>query len=658
MAKEAENGKLFSVKMRASQEGAHISGAERIVPASALPSLAAVMTTRALDHAKGQPDFINIKIEAAPEPLHLKALAVSTHPVKTPEEGWATVRALLAADGFTRIDEILALFRETYGMRGAMLLDADTLERLEPDPARGVRATFMDDAASASRRFSAEKNHYAEAVVLATKVAHAPGIVGEICLSDDPDYVTGYVASKRIGYARITCLKEKGDPAGGRIFLYRGSHEKVGETIDFLERRCVLVDDVPPQPQGACAGVRESPTDDLARELTAIRAAGLGRRVRERPVGLKNFADNDYLGLAEDPRLKAAAQEAIERYGAGAGAARLITGTLPPHVNLERHLARFKGTEDALVWATGYMANVGTISALVGKGDAVFSDELNHASIVDGCRLSKADIFIYRHNDMDDLAAKIAEVGPRRRRLAVSDAVFSMDGDILDLPRFLEICGANGVLSMIDEAHATGVMGATGHGLCEHFGARVPSSGFRVPSSESDLKPETRNQKPDILMGTLSKALGSEGGYVCASRTVCDYLRNKSRSFIFSTAHNPGSAAAADAALTILEEHPELAPRVREKAQRFVKALAAQGIAARTESAIVPILVGDERRAVEMAAKLEARGFLVPAIRYPTVAKGAARLRVSISAQTMEEGLRALAAAIADCQREVSGFVV
>ena len=630
----AEN--LFSVKMRASQEGAHISGAERIVPASALPQLAAVMTTRALDHAKGKPDFINIKIEAAPEPLHLKALAVSTHSAKTPEEGWAIARALLVADGFTRIDEILSRFRETYGMRGAMLLDADTLERLEPDPARGVRATFMDDATSASRRFSAEKNHYAEAVVLATKVAHAPGIVGEICLSDDPDYVTGYVASKRIGYARITCLKEKGDPAGGRIFLYRGSHEKVGETIDFLQRRCVLVDDVPPKPQGACVGVRESPTEDLARELEAIRAAGLGRRVRERPVGLKNFADNDYLGLAEDPRLKAAAQEAIERYGAGSGAARLITGTLPPHLSLERHLARFKGTEDALVWATGYMANVGTISALVGKGDAVFSDELNHASIVDGCRLSKADIFIYRHNDMDDLAAKIAEAGPRRRRLAVSDAVFSMDGDIFDLPRFLAICGANGVLSMIDEAHATGVMGATGRGLCEHFGAG----------------------HPDILMGTLSKALGSEGGYVCASRTVCDYLRNKSRAFIFSTAHNPGSAAAADAALTILEEHPELAPRVRERAQRFVAALAAQGIAARTESAIVPILVGDERRAVAMAAKLEARGFLVPAIRYPTVAKGTARLRVSVSARTTEEDLSALAAAIADCRREVSGFVV
>ena len=641
-AAKSGDGKLFSVKMRASREGSHISGAERIVPASVIPQLAAVMVERALDHAKGKPDFINIKVEAASEPLRLKSLAVSTHEANTPQEGWSIARALLAADGITRIDEILALFRETYGMRGAMLLDADTLERLEPDPARGVRATFMDDATSVERSVSSRKNHYAEAVVLATKVAHAPGIVGEICLSDDPDYVTGYVASKRIGYARITCLKEKGDPSGGRIFLYRGLREQVSETIDFLQRRCVLVEDVPPMPPGGtderekrvCSAqydcdMRNRPLADLARELDEIRADGLWRTVRERPAGLKVFADNDYLGLARDPRLKAAAREAIERYGAGTGASRLITGTLPPHEAIERHLARFKGTEDALVWATGYMANVGTISALVGRGDAVFSDALNHASIVDGCRLSRADVFIYRHNDMDDLVAKIAEAGPRRRRLAVSDAVFSMDGDILDLPRFLGICRANGVLSMIDEAHSTGVMGATGRGLCEHFGT----------------------DHPDILMGTLSKALGSEGGYVCASRLICDYLRNRSRSFIFSTAYNPGSAAAADVALTILEEHPELARAVREKARLFAAVLSSHGFPTQTQSAIVPIIVGDERRALECSAALERTGFLVPAIRYPTVAKGAARLRVALSATIPDDDCHALAEAI--CRGDV-----
>ncbi len=623
---KTEEGRLFSVKMRASREGAHISGAERIVPAAAVPPLAAVLAERALSHSKGRPDFINIKVETAANPLRLKALSVSTREVDTPEEGWRAVRELLAEDGISRIDEIVPLFRETYAMRGAMLLDADTLERLEPDPLRGVRATFMDDAASAAHAFSSVKNHYAEAVVLATKVAHAPGIVGEICMSDDPDYITGYVASKRLGYVRITRLKDAGDPAGGRIFLYRGPRDKVGETIDFIQRRCVLVEDVPPKPpaQGK-AGRNPSPVEGLARELEEIRAVGLWRSVRERPAGLKIFAANDYLGLADDPRLKAAAAEAIARHGAGSGAARLISGTLPPHIALERHLAAFKGTEDALVWATGYMANVGTVSALVGKGDAVFSDELNHASIVDGCRLSRADVFVFRHNDMDDLAAKIAAAGPRRRMLAVADAVFSMDGDILDLPRFLETCRAGGAISMIDEAHATGVMGATGRGLCEHFGA----------------------DHPDILMGTLSKALGSEGGYVCASRIVCDYLRNRSRSFIFSTAHNPGSAAAADAALAILEAHPELPQAVRGKARLFVEALAEHGIQTRTESAIVPVPVGDERRAAEIAAMLEQDGFYVPAIRYPTVPKGAARLRVALSALHRDDDLQALAEAVA-----------
>ena len=626
---------MFSVKMRASRDGVHTSGAERIVQAAAIPKLAATLAERALSHAKGAPDFINVKVERVmASPLRLKALAVTTHRAETPGEGWAIARRLLAADGISRIDEIIPLFRETYGMRGAMLLDADTLERLEPDPVRGVRATFMDEASDATRSVSPVKDHYAEAVVLATKVANAPGIVGEICMSDDPDYVTGYVATRRVGYARITCLKRLGDPAGGRIFLYRGPREKVGETIDFIQHRCVLVEDVPPRPRGErkIENVKCKMTCGLSvlggleHELAEIRAAGLWRTVRERPAGLKSFAGNDYLGLACDERLKAAAREAIDRFGAGTGAARLITGTLPPHLALERHLAAFKGTEDALVWATGYMANVGTVSALVGKGDAVFSDELNHASIVDGCRLSRADVFIYRHNDMDDLAAKIAAAGPRRRTLAVSDAVFSMDGDILDLLRFISVCRANGVISMIDEAHSTGVMGATGRGLCEHFGA----------------------EHPDVMMGTLSKALGSEGGYVCASRTVCDYLRNRARSFIFSTAHNPGSAAAADAALTILEGNPGLARSVRKKARLFADELSSRGVPAKAESAIVPVIVGEERKALELAARLEREGFLVPAIRYPTVARGAARLRVSLSAASDDKDIRALAAAIAE----------
>jgi 6-carboxyhexanoate--CoA ligase len=526
-------------------------------------------------------------------------------------------------------------------MRGAMLLDADTLERLEPDRARGVRATYMDAASPEKSRQArpsrtggedaCKKNHFAEAVVLATKVANAPGIVGEICVSDDPDYVTGYVATKEIGYCRITTIKRKGDPCGGRIFLYRGPREKVAETIRFLQEQCVLVDcmpDCPPAPLApAVAQERDPPAggsgvsplldEALADELREAADQGLLRVCRVRPEGMISFASNDYQNLAADPRLKEAACAAIQRHGAGSGASRLVTGTLPEHARLERHLASFKGTEDAVVWATGYMANVGTISALVGKGDAVFSDALNHASIIDGCRLSRADVFVYRHGDMDDLTRQLDAAGPRRRKLVVSDAVFSMDGDLLDLPAFLAACRRAGAVSMIDEAHATGVLGATGRGLTEHFGC-----------------------KPDIILGTLSKALGSEGGFVCASRIVCDYLRNRSRSFIFSTAPGPGAMAAADAALSILEAEPERASALRAKAARFVAALNEAGVACATQSAIVPIPVGDERTACAVSAALECAGVLIPAIRYPTVARGAARLRAAVDIGKSDADLR------------------
>ena len=564
-------------------------------------------------------------------------MPVSTHVTQTPAEGRACAARLLAGAGITRIDAVMARFSETYGMRGAMLLDADTLERLEPDPARGVRATYMDAAsgrngpdARCPGGDASQKNHFAEAVVLATKVANAPGIVGEICVSDDPDYVTGYVATKEIGYCRITTIKEKGDPRGGRIFLYRGPREGVPETIRYLQKQCVLVEGVPDRPCGDAPAERRTGglDEDLAAELRDAAEQGLLRVCRERPAGVLSFASNDYQNLAEDPRLKAAACEAVRRYGAGSGASRLVTGTLPEHTRLEHHLASFKDTEDAIVWATGYMANVGTISALVGKGDAVFSDALNHASIIDGCRLSRADVFVYRHGDMDDLARQIEAAGPRRRTLVVSDAVFSMDGDLLDLPAFLEVCRRAGAVSMIDEAHATGVLGATGRGLTEHFGC-----------------------KPDIVLGTLSKALGSEGGFVCASRTVCDYLRNRSRSFIFSTAPGPGAMAAADAALSVLEAEPGRAAALRAKAARFAAALNAAGVACATQSAIVPILVGDERKACEVSAALEREGVLIPAIRYPTVARGAARLRAAVDAGKSDADIDRAATLIAELLR-------
>lgn len=621
--------------MRASRNGEHVSGAERIVLECDVAKTLSSLAERALNHSKGRPDFINLKVEDPGEIRRLTALDVVTNATATPEEGRSKAIELLKAAGVDRAAEVMDLFRDSYDMRGAMLVDADTLERLEPDRDRGVRATRMDAAESLCGGVSCGKNHFAEAIVLATKVANAPGIVGEVCVSDDPDYVTGYVAAKGIGYQRITVMKDMGDPCGGRIFLYRGAREGVADAIRYLEGQSVVV-------EGARLPVSAQRTASIAAEMDAIASEGLSRRCRvlDAATGptasvecadgcvrnLVVMASNDYLDLARDPRITEAAAAAARRWGAGSGGSRLTTGTQPPHVALERHLAAFKGTEAAVLYATGYMANVGLLTALAGKGDVIFSDRLNHASIIDGCRLSGADVAVYRHADMSDLERALASAGGARRKIVVSDGVFSMDGDILYLPRFLEICRAYGAISIVDEAHATGVVGETGRGLSEHFGCG----------------------HPDVMVGTLSKALGAEGGFACTSWEIADYLVNRSRPFIFSTAPGAAAVAAGDAALSVLEAEPWRVAQLKRNVAFFVSELAARGISASTESAIVPVLVGDERRAVEVAARLESSGFLVSAIRYPTVARGAARLRVAIMCSHASDQLAAAARAISE----------
>ncbi len=601
--------KFFSVKMRASREGVHLSGAERIVPASGIETALSALARRALGHERGVPDSINLKVESQDAILRIKALPVTTETVADEIEGWAKVEELLLAAGFGRTREICGLFKETYPMRGAMLLDADTLERLEPDRERGVRATNMDgDPSSAADR----KNHFAEALVLASKVLSAPGIVGEICVSDDPTYVTGYVATKT-GYHRITVLKKYGEETGGRIFLYRGPRDAVADTIRYLEKSAVIV-------EGPDTKVL-SRHGQIAADLAAVESAGLKREMRLGSGGLVSFAGNDYLGLAMDARVKKAAADAAMDFGAGSGASRLVTGNLAPHVRLERHLADFKGADDAIVFSTGYMANLGAITALVGKGDAILSDALNHASIIDGCRLSGASVTVYPHLDMEELDRLLGEVRGARRVLVVSDGVFSMDGDMLDLPRFLEICERHDAFSMVDEAHALGVVGKTGHGLSEHFGCG----------------------HPDIMMGTLSKALGSAGGYVAGTREMVDYLRQKSRPFIFNTAPAPSAMAAADEALSIVESEPWRVEALQANIGTFAGLMASDGGCAGGETAIFPVMIGDERKAVEASRSLERDGFLVPAIRYPTVARGEARLRVAINARHSTGQLEMLA---------------
>ena len=620
--------------MRASRDGRHVSGAERIVPAARVSQTFSALAERALRHSKGAPDFVNLKAEAVGDLLRIPALPVTTFEAATVAEGWAKAVEILRAAGVVRAGEICGRFRETYALRGAMLLDADTLERLDPTGDRGVRATNMDSTAPAPAN---AKNHFAEALVLASKVLSAPNIVAEVCMSDDPDYVTGYVATRAFGYCRITRLKEPGDEAGGRIFLYRGRREDVAATIDYLERQAVLVETAERAPA-------ETPLrfESIERELAGIGAAGLRRepqtvssrdgcRVAVDGRSLVSFASNDYLGLAADPQIAEVASEAVRRHGVGSGASRLVSGTLGPHAGLERRLAAFKGGDDAVVFATGYMANLGTVAALVGKGDVVLSDALNHASIIDGCRLSGAEVVVYPHLDMDALDRELARCQSCRRRLVVSDGVFSMDGDLLDLPRFLEVCRRHDAFSMVDEAHAIGVVGATGRGLSEHFGCG----------------------HPDLMMGTLSKALGSAGGYVAGSAAVVGYLRQRARPYIFSTAPDVAAMAAADAALKRLADEPGRVARLRENVRTFVAALADEGVAAKTESAIVPIPIGDERTAVCAAAGLAERGFLIPAIRYPTVARGEARLRAAVCFHHSEADLRAAAHAVGETLRAV-----
>jgi len=342
------------------------------------------------------------------------------------------------------------------------------------------------------------------------------------------------------------------------------------------------------------------------------------------------LASNSYLDLANVDELKQAMAQAVLEWGTGSGGARLTTGNKTPHQELEEFIAKFKCEESAITFNTGYMANVGTISALCGKNDFIFSDELNHASIIDGIRLSRAKCFVYKHNDMADLERVIKEAAATLdarlfRGLIVTDAVFSMDGDLANLPELLRIARESECLLMIDEAHATGVLGKTGRGLAEHYGCA----------------------HADVTIGTLSKAVAAEGGFVAGKQQLIDFLRNKARSFIFTTAMAPAVAAAACNNLRYIDAHPERVQNLRDNVKFFCEALQSEGVNVElSPSAIVPIVIGDEARALEISAKLQDAGILIPAIRYPTVAKGQARLRASLMATHTREQLQTAASVI------------
>jgi 6-carboxyhexanoate--CoA ligase len=367
----------------------------------------------------------------------------------------------------------------------------------------------------------------------------------------------------------------------------------------------------------------------LWREIVEI-ASPPAPRVRVNGRETLMLASSNYLDLADDPRVKAAAIVAVENYGAGSGGARLTTGATPAQSELERELAALKHAESALLFNSGYHANIGVISAICNRDWTIFSDELNHASIIDGCRLSRAAIVVYRHNDLDDLRGKLLAwrgAGGKRGLLA-SDGTFSMDGDLVALPDWLALAAEFGLSTLVDEAHSTGVCGATGRGISEYFAA--------MP------KYRERDLTPDIIVGTLSKSLASYGGFVAGSRLLIDYLRNTARSFIFSTMLPPAAIGAAQEALRILLAEPERVARLRRNVEFFCQRLGVPGSA----SAIVPLIVGNETEAMARAQRLFTEGYFSSAIRYPTVAKGQARLRVAISAGHSESDLAAAAQTI------------
>jgi len=380
---------------------------------------------------------------------------------------------------------------------------------------------------------------------------------------------------------------------------------------------------------------------ELSERLDAIRHHGLLRELRrvdspQSPrieVGgreLLNFSANDYLGLANEPALKEAAIKAVERYGAGAGASRLICGSLAPHHELDEALAAFKGTEAALSFSTGYGAAVGTVCALLGKEDVIITDRLVHACFVDAARLCGATLRIFDHNDLGDLEAKLQwameEVRSGKRRvLVVTESVFSMDGDQAPLREIVALKERYEAWLMVDEAHATGLYGANRRGLAEERGV---------------------SDRIEVQMGTLGKALGAAGGYVCGSRALVDYLINRARTFIFSTAPVPASAAAATAGVRFVQSNAgELrCQKLWTNVSTLLSTINSQPSTHR--SAIIPLMIGEEREAVAAAAALRKRGIFIPAIRYPTVARGQARLRLTLSAAHTEADLAQLLTAL------------
>jgi len=362
----------------------------------------------------------------------------------------------------------------------------------------------------------------------------------------------------------------------------------------------------------------------------ATRSSRQAARVTIDGRELVNFGSNDYLALAADPRLADAAAAAAEQEGWGSGASPLISGHGRSHERLEERLAEFEGTQAALVFSTGFAANAGTIAALVGPGDVVFTDRKNHASLLDGCRLSRADVRVNAHGDYEHLEQSLSKAAKYRRRLIVTDSLFSMDGDLAPLCELADLAERHAAMLMIDEAHATGVFGPLGRGVAEHLGVE---------------------ERVHVRVGTLSKAIGAMGGYVCGSRDLIEWLYHRGRPFLFSTSHPPSVAATCQAAFALLDspDGEKLIKKLWANTKYFKRLLKKRGFSTgASETPITPIHVGEAAKAFEFSRKLFEAGVYAPAVGYPTVAEGKARLRAIVTATHKRADLEKAADVLAE----------
>jgi glycine C-acetyltransferase len=376
---------------------------------------------------------------------------------------------------------------------------------------------------------------------------------------------------------------------------------------------------------------RVDPLAYLAVEIDALKTQGVYRQLRVLDDEQRahtvvdgrsaiNLSSNNYLGLTTHPRLREKAIEAINRFGVGTGSVRTIAGTMAMHIELERRLAEFKQTEAVVVFQSGFTANAGTVSAVLSKEDVIISDALNHASIIDGCRLSRAAIKVFPHKDVDAARDILRDLMPGQRKLLITDGVFSMDGDLGPLPALCELAEEYGAIMMVDDAHASGVFGRNGRGTVDHFGM---------------------HERVDIQVGTLSKAIGALGGYVAGSRALIEFLHHRARPFLFSTSHPPSVVATCMAAIDLLLEEPQIIDRLWDNTRFFKAGLSALGFnTGISESPITPVIVGDGALAMKLSDRLFDQGVFAQGIAFPTVARDAARVRTIVTATHTKDELQ------------------